>query len=98
MRSASISYVKAHLSAILERVRRGQAVIITDRGAPVARLEPIATVEWDERLRSLVERGLATPPRITPAPAMLDELPAAPVLARGASIVRAVLVEREEGW
>jgi antitoxin (DNA-binding transcriptional repressor) of toxin-antitoxin stability system len=31
MKSASISYTKAHLSAIIDRVRAGQSAIITDR-------------------------------------------------------------------
>lgn len=98
MKTASISYTKAHLSALLERVRAGQSVVITDRGAPVARLEPIGATEWDARIRSLVERGLATAPKIAPAAELLSELPPAPALARGTSLVRTVLEEREEGW
>jgi prevent-host-death family protein len=98
MKTASISYAKTHLSTLLDRVRAGQSVVITDRGTPVARLEPIATADWDARLRSLVERGLATPPKTAPTTKLLHELPPAPALPRGVSLVQAVLDEREEGW
>jgi len=33
---------KTHLSAILERVDRGQVYVITKRGRPVAELRPVA--------------------------------------------------------
>lgn len=98
MKTASISYAKAHLSAILDRVRAGQSVVITDRGSPIARIEPITTAEWNARLQSLAERGLATPPKITATAKSLAELPSPPVLARGESLVQSVLDEREEGW
>jgi prevent-host-death family protein len=98
MKSASISYAKAHLSAIIDRVREGQSVIITDRGRPVARIEPVVAGEWSERFRSLAERGLAVPPRTAPTAELLNELPPPPALARGTSLVHAVLDEREEGW
>ena len=51
--------MKNHLSAYLERVRRGEEIIITDRGRPVARhtsLEPAV-----DRMQELVDRGLITP-------------------------------------
>ncbi|HET7551099.1 MAG TPA: type II toxin-antitoxin system prevent-host-death family antitoxin [Gemmatimonadaceae bacterium] len=98
MKTASISYAKAHLSAVLDRVRSGQSVVITDRGTPVARIEPITTAEWSARFRSLVERGLATPPKITPTAKLLAELPPPAALARCASLVESVLDEREQGW
>jgi prevent-host-death family protein len=98
MKSASISYTKAHLSAIIDRVRAGQSVIITDRGTPVARIEPVVAGEWSERLRSLSERGLATPPKVAPTVKLLSELPPPSPLARGTSLVHAVLDEREGGW
>jgi antitoxin (DNA-binding transcriptional repressor) of toxin-antitoxin stability system len=34
----SVAEVKAHLSAVLEAVERGEQVIITKRGKPVARI------------------------------------------------------------
>ena len=40
MRRAGIREVRQNLSALLEEVRRGEEVIITDRGRPVATLCP----------------------------------------------------------
>jgi prevent-host-death family protein len=42
MRTVSVLEAKTHLSALLEAVRRGEEVVITRRGQPVARLSPIA--------------------------------------------------------
>jgi len=40
MRSAGIREARQNLSALLEEVRKGREVVITDRGRPVARLVP----------------------------------------------------------
>ncbi|HQP94219.1 MAG TPA: type II toxin-antitoxin system prevent-host-death family antitoxin, partial [Thermoanaerobaculia bacterium] len=40
MTTVSISEAKNRLSALLDEVREGASVTITDRGRPVARLEP----------------------------------------------------------
>jgi len=52
MATASISEAKAKLSALLERVKTGESITITDRGMPVAQIVPIpvSEVDWDERL------------------------------------------------
>ena len=42
MKTVSVLEAKTHLSALLEAVRRGEEVVITRRGQPVARLSPIA--------------------------------------------------------
>lgn len=42
MKSAGIREVRQNLTALLEDVRRGREIIITDRGRAVARLVPIA--------------------------------------------------------
>lgn len=98
MKKASISYAKAHLSALLKRVREGQTVLITDRGTPVARLEPIANVDWDERMRSLAERGLVKLPKTPLTWERFQALPPAPVLPPGVSAVDYLVADREEGW
>jgi prevent-host-death family protein len=38
MRSAGIREARQNLSVILEQVRKGREVVITDRGRPVARI------------------------------------------------------------
>lgn len=47
------------LSEHLERVERGDDVIVTRRGRPIARL---SAVEGQDPLEDLVQRGLVTPP------------------------------------
>ena len=41
MKTATITEAKNGLSALIDRVRAGEQVLITDRGIPVARLEPV---------------------------------------------------------
>lgn len=43
MKTASISVTKNQLSALIEQVRQGETILITDHDRPVARLAPIAT-------------------------------------------------------
>lgn len=47
MKDASISELKAHLSAYLDAVRRGATVIVRDRRTPIARLSPLAQADDD---------------------------------------------------
>jgi prevent-host-death family protein len=42
MRTAGIREARQNLSALLDEVRKGREVVITDRGKPVARLVPPA--------------------------------------------------------
>lgn len=62
MKRASISEAKNNLSALIDRVKAGESVLIVDRGTPVARVEPVAAHHGDERLERLVRAGLVTPP------------------------------------
>ena len=41
MKRAMVSELKAHLSAFLAEVRRGETVLVCDRNTPIARLVPI---------------------------------------------------------
>ena len=41
MATISLAHAKAHLSALIDRVERGEEVVITRRGRPAARLGPI---------------------------------------------------------
>jgi prevent-host-death family protein len=56
MKKAMVSELKAHLSAYLERVRKGETVIVCDRTTPIARLSPLDDasdgVRIDEASRS----------------------------------------------
>jgi prevent-host-death family protein len=66
MATASISETKAKLSALIDLVRGGETVTITDRGRPVARLVPAAgSDEGDNeaRLKRLERAGLIRRPK-----------------------------------
>jgi prevent-host-death family protein len=95
MATASISEAKAKLSALLERVKHGEEVTITDRGTPVARIVPVppTEVDWDERLERLERQGLITRPR-RPLPA--GWLRSRPLINARASVLEALLQERHE--
>ena len=46
----SVTDLRAHLSAWLERAREGHEVVVTDRGIPVAKLTGLDTTATLERL------------------------------------------------
>ena len=100
MKRASISDAKNQLSALLDRVRQGETVIIEDRGVPVACLGPVVgarTAGRDgDRLARLERQGTLRPARATTTPRSLRQGPPRP--GRRVSLSRLVLDEREAGW
>lgn len=96
MKSATITEVKNGLSALIDRVRSGESILVTDRGIPVARIEPVPSHEdASGRIRRLeragiVRRGVAAPPL-----ELIREPP--PAAAAGASVFAALLEERRSG-
>ena len=54
----SITDLRANLKSWLGRVRAGEAVVITDRGLPIARLSPI---DATDRIEALTAAGILTP-------------------------------------
>ncbi len=97
MATVSISETKAKLSALLDRVKAGETITITDRGQPVARLVPLnggAEVDWDARLESLERRGLIRRP--TRKPNMKAFLEAHPAVQFEGSVLAPLLEERRE--
>ena len=97
MKTASISEAKNGLSALLDRVRAGESVLITDRGIPVARIEPVvAGDDPSGRLERLERAGII---RRGTAPVPLDLLRTPPPeVPDGVSAVEALLEERRTGW
>jgi prevent-host-death family protein len=96
MKRASISTLRARLSEYLRAVRNGEEVIVTDRGTPVARLAPLAPVEWhDVHLQRLIEAGLVRPAEGA-LPDDVWDWPR-PEDPEGLSL-KALLEEREQGW
>lgn len=65
MKKASVSQAKNGLSGLLQDVGRGETVLITSRGKPIAMLAPYDPAAFDdaEFIASLVARGVARPPR-----------------------------------
>jgi prevent-host-death family protein len=97
MAMASISEAKAKLSALLDRVKAGETVTITDRGVPVAQIVPLngsSEVDWDARMESLERRGIIRRPKQNlDMRAFLADHP--PVKFEG-SVLEALLEERRE--
>ena len=96
MKTESISNAKNRLSALIKRVQRGEPVLITDRGVPVAKLVPVQLgAGVPERIIALAQQGLARLPERVPDAAWLD-LPR-PSLTPGPSPVDLLLEERRKG-
>jgi len=95
MRTATITEVKNGLSAVIDRVREGETVLVTDRGVPVARIEPVRAADEPAGRRAKLHRaGL-----VRPASRALDVRTLwapRPRLPTGVSAVAAVEEERRE--
>lgn len=62
MKTASVSELKAKLSAYLDAVKAGQEIVVTDRGLPVARISGIPVAEQVEsRMARLAAAGMIRP-------------------------------------
>ena len=98
MKAVSISETKNRLSALLDEVKAGETVVITDRGIPVARLERVAALlDWDAKLARLERAGIVRRGRGDPRE-VLRLSPAR--VRRGAegAALGALLDERRTGW
>ena len=94
VKTANIATAKSQLSRLLSRVKKGEAVVITDRHKPVARLEPIR--ELDAVIARLCATGQLVPPKAEGKDVEnLLSLPS-PRLPKGKTLTEAVLAEREE--
>jgi prevent-host-death family protein len=52
-----IRELKARLSSYVARARRGETVVVTDRGRPVARIGPAGAADPPVSVQGLVEAG-----------------------------------------
>ena len=94
-KTVSIAELKARLSHYLRRVRRGETLVVTDRGRAVATLGPAQSVTLDERMQRLVDQGIARPPSGPPLPADFWTRPR-PADPEGMAL-KWLLEEREHG-
>jgi prevent-host-death family protein len=95
MKRASVTEAKNGLSALIDRVRHGETVVIEDRGVPVARLSPIAAPAGGDdadRIARLQRLGVLRPPAAKQRPKLA---PLAPARSR-ASLSQAVIDERRD--
>ncbi len=97
MKTASISTAKNKLSALIDLVRRGETVIITDRNQPVAQLAPLSpNLNTDaSRVAQLERSGLIKRGRPGSSKGLLNRLP--PMPETSADVLGALLADREEG-
>jgi prevent-host-death family protein len=99
MKTATISETKNGLSALLDRVRHGETILITDRSRPVARLEPVVRTgdagPDEGRLARLERAGVIRRARSGRLEEILRVSPPGP--ERGGDIVAVVLDERRSG-
>ena len=97
MQRTSITDAKNNLSALIDRVRRGETVLICDRKRPVARLQPVGPSDTSGTdatwLGSLIRDGVVAP---AGKPLSLKSLPKPVQPKRPVSIVDALRADREE--
>jgi prevent-host-death family protein len=84
--------LKARLCQYLNRVRRGETILVTDRNEPVAELRPLTGDEdsMSAAMRKLAARGTVTPPTRRVAS---DNTP---IRSRGGSALAAASADRDE--
>lgn len=95
MIAVNISRLKNRLSHYLDRVRRGESLLVKDRDRPIARIDPIGSVapgERRDRIAALEEAGVLRRPKGSLGADWLRRRPPA-----RADLVAAVLGERENG-
>jgi prevent-host-death family protein len=97
MKRIGISEAKNRLSALIDGLKGGSAVLIVDRGRPVARLEPVTSGKDKQqgRLSRLVRNGVVRPGRVPLPKSLLTDDP--PRMKGGASAVAALIAERRQG-
>jgi len=96
MKTASISEAKNTLSALVDRVRKGETVLISDRGRPVAQLAPLAAHSPESarsRLADLERRGVIRRARTRPRRRLAPPV----TLPSGSSVLAALLEDRDQG-
>jgi prevent-host-death family protein len=66
--AAAVSYLNQHTRAVLELVRKGRTVEITERGTPIARIVPIRPALTGVAARLVAEGRAQAPQRDRPLP------------------------------
>lgn len=92
MSTVGVKELKNRLTQYLRRTKQGEEVVVTERGSPIAVLQPIRAAtgaqSLDARLARLAARGLVTlPTRKRPARVR-------PVRVGGKSVSKIILEDR----
>lgn len=99
MKTATITEAKNSLSALLARVRAGESIVITDRGLPVAVLEPApGRVDPEDRMAKLERAGIIRRGRGGPSAVLEAVRTPPPRLEQDVDVVAMVVDERESAW
>jgi prevent-host-death family protein len=96
MVTVGVEELKSKLGEYLARVKAGEEVLVTERGQPVARLEPVRppTESEEERMERLYAAGLIRRGAHKGLPPdFFDDMPEDP----DGLVLKALLEEREEG-
>jgi len=94
MKQAAVSELKAKLSEHLDMVKRGEEVLVTERGKPVARIVPVERESLkDDWVRGLLARGIVRSGHARVRP-LLSHLPVCTVPE--GTVLRALDEERGE--
>lgn len=92
MKTASVSQTKNQLSALLDQVRQGEIVVITDHDRPIAKLTAIESMDISSGIGMLERKGI-----IRRGKGVLCALAKPPSLKGKASAVAMLLEERTLG-
>lgn len=96
MKRATVTEAKNGLSALLDQVKAGETIVITDRGRPVAHIVPATSADDSEgRLARLERAGIIR--RGTGDVRKILEMPLVKTVD-GSSVVELLLDERRSGW
>lgn len=92
MSTVGIKELKDKLTQYLHRTRKGEEVIVTDRGKPIAVIQPIQSAEpvasLEAKLAKLAAQGLVTLPTRKPLKKVR------PVKVSGTSLSKVILEDR----
>ncbi|MEE8584206.1 MAG: type II toxin-antitoxin system prevent-host-death family antitoxin [Acidobacteriota bacterium] len=93
MKTVGARQLKNLLGAYLKQVKEGTAIIVTERGRPIAELRPLEPAATDEesRLLELAALGLVTPRSST----MATDRPE-PISIPGKPLSQTVIEDRED--
>ena len=96
MKVIGVAKLKAHLSRYLDQVKHGEEVVVTDRGAPVAKIVPLrGTERTDSRRERLARAGV-----LQLGTGRIRSSLLRPPKGRsdvGAGVLKVLLAERDEG-